>query len=203
MQATRVVALRHGETDWNVDFRIQGHTDIALNARGHEQAQRAACALGNEAFDAIYSSDLQRAMQTARAVASTTGLSPQPDPALRERAFGRYEGLRFSEVEAQWPQDSARWRQRDLTFGPGGGETLVDFNARCVNAAAALAAAHAGGAIILVAHGGVLDCLYRAAARIDLQAPRTWALPNAAINRLLYTEGGFTLVGWADVGDQC
>ena len=85
-----------------------------------------------------------------------------------------------------------------LDFGPEGGETLVDFYARSVTTAAELAARHPGQTIALVAHGGVLDCLYRAATRLDLQAPRTWDLSNTTINRLLWTPEGLSLVGWAD-----
>jgi 2,3-bisphosphoglycerate-dependent phosphoglycerate mutase len=101
-------------------------------------------------------------------------------------------------VEAQWPDDARRWRQREPDFAPGGGESLTAFYARCVAACATLAARHRGQTILLVAHGGVLDCLYRAATRVALDAPRSWQLGNAAVNRLLHSEAGFTLVGWND-----
>jgi probable phosphoglycerate mutase len=199
MQATRIIAIRHGETDWNAGARIQGHTDIALNARGRWQAERLAHALAHESFDAVYASDLARALQTARPFAQRSGLSPQPEPGLRERAFGDFEGLAFAEIEQRWPDAARRWRARDASFGAaGGGERLDDFYARCVACASALGARHLGQTIALVAHGGVLDCLYRAAARIPLDAPRTWQLANAGINRLLYTPEGLTLVGWGD-----
>ena len=92
----------------------------------------------------------------------------------------------------------ARWLRREPDFAAGGGESLNDFSARCLAAAGRLAAAHPGQAIALVAHGGVLDCLYRAATRATLQAPRSWQLGNASINRLLATGEGFSLVGWND-----
>ena len=95
--------------------------------------------------------------------------------------------------------EAARWRRHDPDFGPAHGETGHDFAARAVAAATRLAARHAGRTLLLVTHGGVLDCLYRAASRIELGAPRSWQLANAAINRLLYTEQGFALVGWNDV----
>ncbi|MEO6030441.1 MAG: histidine phosphatase family protein [Burkholderiaceae bacterium] len=198
-QATRVLAIRHGETAWNVEHRIQGQLDIALNATGRWQAARLAQALAEEGLTAVYSSDLQRAAETARAVARDGGgLAVATDTGLRERGFGIFEGLSFTEIEQRWPEQTARWRRRDPTFGPEGGETLRDFYARSVAAATRLAAAHPGEAIALVAHGGVLDCLYRAAARVALDAPRSWQLGNASINRLLYTPQGFTLVGWSD-----
>jgi len=195
---TRVLAIRHGETDWNVGARIQGHTDIPLNARGAEQARRLAQALTGEDLHAVYTSDLSRTRETARALALDRGMSMTEDPALRERCFGTFEGLTFAEIEQRWPEQSERWRRRDPGFGPEGGESLQAFHLRCVAAAWRLAAAHPGQTIALVAHGGVLDCWYRAAARMDLQAPRTWQIGNAAISRLLWTPEGFTLVGWND-----
>lgn len=199
-QGTRVLAIRHGETDWNVGTRIQGHLDIGLNPTGRWQAARLAEALADEPLAAVYSSDLSRAFDTARAVAGRAGLAVRGEPGLRERAFGQFQGLTFDQIAQAWPDQSDRWRKRDPGFAPDGGESLADFYARCVGAAARLAAAHPGETIVLVAHGGVLDCLYRAATRIDLRAPRTWVVTNASINRLLYSAEGFSLVGWADAG---
>lgn len=197
-QATRVLLVRHGETDWNVALRLQGHTDIALNARGRAQAQRLREALAGEPLDAVYSSDLQRAHATAQAIAEATGAPLRPEPALRERGFGCFEGLTLAEIEARWPEAARRWRTRDPAFGPDGGEVLQAFFERCVQAARRLAARHPGGSIALVAHGGVLDSLYRAATRLALDAPRSWRMANASLNRLLHADGGFTLVGWDD-----
>jgi probable phosphoglycerate mutase len=198
-QATRVLAIRHGETAWNVDTRIQGQLDIPLNDNGHWQAQRLATAVADEGVSAIYASDLLRAHQTAQAIAKVTGLAVSADTALRERAFGAFEGHTYKEIEARWPDQSERWRKRDPDFSPGvSGESLRVFFERCVTVATRLAAAHPGETIALVAHGGVMDCLYRAASRLDLQAARSWQLGNASINRLLYTPGGFTLIGWSD-----
>ncbi len=196
--ATRVIALRHGETDWNVATRIQGQLDIGLNATGREQARRLAAALAGEGLDAVYASDLARARDTGGAVARHAGLALQTDAGLRERAFGVFEGLTYAEIEAAYPDGARRWRQRDPGFGPDGGETLVAFYQRAVGAVAALAARHRGEHIAIVAHGGVLDALYRAATRLALDAPRSWLVGNASINRLLAIDAGFVLVGWAD-----
>ncbi len=195
---TRIIAIRHGETAWNVLTRVQGQLDVPLNDAGRWQAQRLRHGVADEPIAAVYSSDLQRASETARSVADAAGVTLQTDRGLRERAFGIFEGYTFTEIEQRWPDQSLRWRQRDPDFGPEGGETLRVFYARCIGAASRLAAAHAGQTIALVAHGGVMDCLYRAAARIELTAGRTWQLGNASINRLLYTSAGFTLVGWSD-----
>jgi probable phosphoglycerate mutase len=202
MEATRLIAVRHGETAWNADTRIQGHIDIPLNETGLWQAARAGEALAEETVGAIYASDLQRAWQTAQAIAQAQPQSVQlvADPRLRERAFGSFEGRTFAAIETETPEDARRWRQRDPHFAPPGGENLVDFRRRITTAAADLAARHPGELVVLVAHGGVMDVLYRAATGQDIQAPRTWALGNAAINRLLWTPQGFSLVGWGDVG---
>jgi probable phosphoglycerate mutase len=198
-EVTRILAVRHGETAWNADTRLQGQTDISLNATGQEQARRLAEALAGEDIDAIIASDLVRARDTAQAVADRQGMTLATDAGLRERSFGIFEGHTYAEVERLWPEESARWRRREPEFGAEGGETLQGFYDRCVATATQLAETHPGRTLLLVTHGGVLDCLYRAASRIPLNAPRTWELANTGVNRLLYTPQGFTLVGWGDV----
>ncbi len=199
-QPTRIIAIRHGETAWNVDSRIQGHLDIPLNERGHWQAQRLAQVLATEEIAAVYASDLSRAFETGRYLAEAAGVPITPEPGLRERGFGLFEGRTFGEIEAQMPEQALRWRKRDPHFAPEGGESLVQLFARVVETCQRLAALHPGEQIAMVGHGGVMDALYRAATRQDLQAARTWELGNAAINRLLWSPQGFTLVGWGDVG---
>ena len=198
MQATRIIALRHGETAWNVDMRIQGKLDIELNDTGRWQARRAARALASEEIDAVYSSDLLRAGDTACTVAGAAGQTAKPVPALRERGFGIFEGKTFTEIEATWPEQTLRWRQRDPLWKPEGGESLQELRQRIEMAVFSLAERHPGEQMVLVAHGGVLDVLYRLATRQDLQTPRSWNLGNATINRLLWTPEGLSLVGWAD-----
>ena len=198
-QATRILAIRHGETLWNVDSRIQGHLDISLNDTGRRQAERLGMALKDEPIAAIYASDLSRAHDTALAVSRHTGVPVQAEPGLRERSFGEFEGRTFAEIETELPAQAQRWRQRDPTFTPAGGESLLMLESRVLSVAGRLAAQHPGEQIALFAHGGVMDILYRAATRLDLQAARTWALGNTAVNRLLWSPEGFSLVGWADV----
>ena len=197
-EPTRIIAIRHGETAWNVDTRIQGHLDIPLSANGRWQAERLAEALRDEPIKAIYASDLTRAWETAQYVGQVQSLPVIKEIGLRERDFGDFEGKTFAEIEMLLPEQSMRWRKRDPDFYPAGGESLVALRARVIEAAERLAAQHPGEQIALVGHGGVMDVLYRAATRLDIQAPRTWTLGNAAINRLLWTPEGFTLVGWAD-----
>jgi probable phosphoglycerate mutase len=195
---TRIVAVRHGETTWNAEMRMQGQLDTPLSPRGRWQAARAAESLAGEGIEAIFASDLERAFDTAQALATRLGLPVVTDTGLRERSFGVFQGHLYADIDRRWPEQAARWRHHDPDFGPEGGETLREFSARAVAACARIAAGQPGRSIAIVTHGGVLDCLYRAAAGVDLSAPRTWELGNAAINRLLYTPRGFVLVGWSD-----
>ncbi len=202
MPVTRIIAVRHGETAWNVDTRIQGQLDIGLNERGLWQAGRVGKALAEEAIDRIYSSDLQRADSTAQAIArhtsNPTAREVQLHTGLRERGFGSFEGETWADIAEKWPDESRRWKQRDPHFAPPGGETPTQLLSRVQTTVDDIAARHPGEHIVLVAHGGVMDMLYRLATRQELHAPRTWHLGNAAINRLLWTPDGLSLVGWGD-----
>ena len=198
--ATRLLVIRHGRTAWNADGRIQGQQDIPLDAIGCWQADRLVAALAHESLQAIYSSDLQRAWQTAQPLGRHVGVAPALDPGLRERAFGDYEGRTFAEIEQRWPEAATRWRRREPDFEPGGGESLRVFRQRTLSAVMRLAQAHAGGCVVLVTHGGVLDTLYREANGLPFEAPRNWEVANAGINRLLHGDQGLFLVGWGDVG---
>lgn len=198
MQATRLVAIRHGETAWNAAKRLQGWQDIPLNPLGRRQAAALGPALADEGLVAVVASDLQRAWQTGQALADALGLPLLPEPGLRERGFGVLEGNTPEEIEAHRPDDARRWRTREPSWQPDGGESLLAFQARSLGAVERVAARFAGQAVALVSHGGVVDLLYRAAIRVPLDLPRSWALGNATINRLLHTPGGLSLVGWND-----
>ena len=208
MHATRILAIRHGETLWNVDTRIQGHLNINLNETGRWQAERVGYALAEEPIHAIYSSDLQRAFETAQAIATAparlAAKTPSPERVtphlqLRERHFGHLQGKTWAEIETEYPDECKLWRGRDPHWAPKGGESLTALRERIRNCVDALASQHLGEQIVLVAHGGVMDALYRLATNQSVEAPRTWHLGNAAINRLLWTPQGLSLVGWGDV----
>ena len=200
MEPTRILAIRHGETSWNVDTRLQGHLDIPLNDVGRRQAQHLARSLVEcDAIDAVYASDLSRAHHTAQAIAQALGKTVITHTGLRERHFGAFQGRTFAEIETELPDHAWHWRKRTPDWTPpDGGESLLVLRERIVNTVNELAARHAGEQIVLVAHGGVLDVLYRVSTCMSLQAPRTWQLTNTAVNRLLWTPQGLTLVGWGD-----
>jgi 2,3-bisphosphoglycerate-dependent phosphoglycerate mutase len=202
MGTTRIIAVRHGETAWNVATRIQGHTDIGLNDTGRWQAQRLALVLAGEAIARIYTSDLSRAQDTAHAIAaagaSLGARAVHQHTGLRERGFGIFEGQTHAQIAAQWPEENTRWKHREPHFAPPGGETPMQLHERVSRTLHELAQPHQDEQIVLVTHGGVLDMLYRLATNQAVDAPRTWELGNASINRLLWTLDALTLVGWAD-----
>lgn len=195
---TRITAIRHGETAWNVDTRIQGQLDICLNDKGRWQAAQAGKALAGESIDAIVSSDLSRAYETALAVAQPHGLTVQVDNGLREREFGDFQGKTFAEIEAQHPEQALLWRKRVPDFSPLGGESLLVFRQRVVKCLRSIVAQFPSQHVVIVSHGGVMDVIYREATGLDLQAPRSWQLGNASINRVLWNGEHFSLVGWSD-----
>lgn len=201
--SVRILAIRHGETDWNADGRLQGQIDISLNASGIQQAKLLAQSFAGSDIDAVYSSDLQRASQTAEILAHGLSRNVLLCKNFRERHFGYFQGLTFKQIEERAPHDALRWRQRDPDFVPGGedgdGESLAAFSARVLKAVDEVAANHLGQKIAIVTHGGVLDAIYRAAAHLDIQAPRTWTLGNTCVSRLIWSsDGGLNLVSWAD-----
>jgi probable phosphoglycerate mutase len=200
---TQIVLIRHGETAWNAERRLQGHIDIALNAEGLRQAEALAGALAGERIDAIISSDLQRAAQTAHALARRRDMPVASDPALRERCFGGFEGLLYAEIEQRFPREFAAWQARDIDGAmPDGArvaETFRQFYQRCISAITRLAQQHQGQSLVLVAHGGVLECAYRAALGLALDTPRDFPVMNASINRFSMDDGKLTLLSWGEV----
>lgn len=204
MPETTIVLIRHGETAWNAERRLQGHIDIALNDEGERQAEALAGALADERFDAIFASDLKRAHQTAEAVARQHGLDVINDGALRERCYGGFEGLLYAEIEQRFPAEFAAWQARDVdaVMPPGArsAESFRQFYQRAIGAILALAQAHPGKSLALVAHGGVLECAYRAAMGMLLETPRNFPVMNASINRFRVRGGALTLTSWGEVG---
>lgn len=196
----RLCLVRHGETAWNAEHRLQGWTDIPLNANGERQARALAQALREVAFDAIVSSPLQRAWRTAQAVAALRpGPAPGPivpEPRLRERHHGDWQGLTRHEIAQRDPAQHALLQGRRPGYLPPQGEGIDAFAARVHEALAALAAQHAGRTVLAVAHGGVLDMAYRLASGQDLHSARRHALPNAAINWLCADETGWRVEAW-------
>ena len=203
MPTTHSVLIRHGETAWNAERRLQGHIDIALNPEGLRQADALAAALAGQHFDAIIASDLARARQTADAVAGPRKVPVRIDPALRERCYGAFEGMLYADIAQRFPAEFATWQGRDIdaVMPPGAriAESFRQFHARSLAAIMGWAAAHPGQTIALVAHGGVLECAYRAARQLPLDTARNFAVLNASINRFAVEEGVLHLASWGEV----
>ena len=204
MPTTNIILIRHGETAWNAERRLQGHIDIALNAEGERQAAALAAVLAGERFDVVAASDLQRAWQTAEAVAARHGLPVSRDPALRERCYGGFEGLLYAEIEQRFPREFAAWQARDIDarMPPGAriAESFREFYQRAMDAILTWAGAHPGRSLALAAHGGVLECAYRAALGLPLDTRRDFVVMNASINRFSVRGGKLELLSWGETG---
>jgi probable phosphoglycerate mutase len=196
--ATRLCLIRHGETDWNADRRIQGHTDIPLNATGRAQALAMAYTAAHQRFAAIYSSDLARARETAEPLAQREGETVRTLPALRERHYGCFQGLTAAEAELRHPALYLRYLARDADCNFATGETLTGFAERVAGALAWLARHHPGQTVAAVCHSGVLDVIYRRATGRPLSTPRDFEIPNCALNWFHVDAQGWHLEAWAD-----
>lgn len=197
----RICLVRHGETAWNTERRLQGHIDIPLNETGLSQAEATARSLERAGlrFSALYSSDLQRARQTAAAITRVHAVEPKHDARLRERHYGHFQGLTFDEAEDRHPEHFRRFKARDPHFAlPEHGESLKQLAARVHAALEDIAHQHASETVIVVTHGGVLDIAHRLASGQALEAAREFAIPNAALNWIEHTAGSWKLIAWAD-----
>lgn len=163
---TRLLLIRHGETDWNVEGRYQGQTDVPLNARGREQAQALAAAVASIPIAAVYSSDLQRALDTAKVVAERTRAPIEIDARLREINQGEWEGLMGAEVRERWPELTALRRKDPEAFAPPGGEPFIAVRERALAAVTGATKAHRDGTVAIVSHGLALAIVRVALARL-------------------------------------
>ena len=198
--ATRICFVRHGETDWNVELRLQGQIDLALNARGQAQAAAVGRHFATQRADALYSRDLMRARQTAEPIAQALGLRPTLRRELRERSFGRCEGLTLAEIDARHADDARAIARRDPDYAIPGGESRRQHAARVLDCVAQLVADHRRQTLVVVTHGGVLDVIYRRACGLPLDAPRSYALPNAGINWLAIAGERWSVERWGETG---
>ena len=190
--------MRHGETAWNAEHRVQGQLDVPLNAIGEAQARAASKVLAQEKFDAIYSSDLARARQTAQPVANFLSKDILLEKELRERHYGIFERLTYAEVKLRYPEDYARFEARDPDYAFRTGESLREFSARSIAVVSRIANRHENQSILVFTHGGVLDKLYRFITGLPLSASRDFGIPNAGLNRIEVTPDGWRILAWAD-----
>jgi probable phosphoglycerate mutase len=200
MSNTRICFVRHGETNWNAERRMQGHIDIPLNANGISQAERLANALirVKHSFDVIYSSDLERALHTANAVARALSLDVQITPRLRERNVGKLQGLLLAEAPVLLPEIWQRHIARELDHDLGGGESIRTFHQRIQDILELFLNEHRGQSVLAVSHGGSLDMIYRIVTQQALDAERVAVVPNTSLNWITHDGSTWSVECWAD-----
>ena len=199
MSLTTLVLVRHGETAWNVEGRIQGHLDVPLNKLGLAQAAAVGLRLGTEHFEAIYSSDLIRAYRTASPVVEHPESDIVRESRLRERHLGVLQGLTGDEAALTQPQAWKAFKSREAGLALAGGETLGEFSQRIVGFIEEIIDRHAGQRVLVVTHGGALDAVYRHATRMPLSAFRDFPIYNASVNVVTYDDGHWRIESWGDI----
>ena len=197
---TRICLVRHGETEWNMERRIQGQIDVELNATGLNQAAAAGSWLRTAGITALYSSDLRRAWATARVIGAALGLIPVAVPELRERRYGIFEGLTYDEARARFPDGYAAFARRDADYSFDGGESLRQMAARVTGKLEEIATAHPGRNVAVVLHGGVLDIVNHFVRGNPLETPRDFLIPNAGISWITAVDGVWTMESWGETG---
>ena len=189
---TTILLARHGESDWNRSKRWQGFADRPLTDLGREQAVELARRLEGTELDAVYSSDLQRARDTAEIVAQSKDLSVETTPDLREVDVGSWSGLTRAEAEANYPELYGRWLQG--AEGWEDGETYEQLGERVIRAIQRIARNHRGERVLVVAHGGTIRAIHAAALGLDIHSYRRIQRvePNATLSAVCVDEGRLT-----------
>lgn len=198
---TRIIVVRHGETEWNVEGRLQGSQDSALTHRGRTQSERLGRALKKLKISAAYSSDLGRAQETARialAWASKTNVRFEVDPRLREISYGKIEGLTWREVEELHPTIHRSMEERRQDFAPPGGETRGQLVERITATLKELGHRHRSETIFVVTHGGALSAFLRHVLGIPAAERRFVRAENCALNRFDLRGEHFRLITWGE-----
>lgn len=196
--------VRHGETSWNAEGRIQGQTDIPMHDGGREAAWRTGVRLADIRFDAVYASDLSRTRETAELILAAQTAAPPPivaTPELREIFFGALEGLTADELEAVDPRAAHPQRARDLDYAPMGAESFRKLLDRLGAFGAELEAAHAGNDLLVVGHGGSLRALIITLLKLPYDALwRFRGLQPASLSVVIVDNGIASLTTWNDIG---
>ena len=189
----RLLLVRHGETAWNAAGRFQGQSDVPLNPTGQRQAGALARLLAAEGVEALYSSDLRRAWETADSIATSLGLSVQLEPRLREMAFGHWEGLTFAETQQRHPRTLAAWQEDPMQMAPPGGETLLQVANRVNAALQGIITARQAQTVVLVAHGGPLRVLLCLVLGLPARAHWQFVITPGSLSELSLDDQGAIL----------
>lgn len=196
-----IYIIRHGETNWNVEGKIQGQTNSSLTQKGIDQARLTAEKLKNIFFTAMYSSDLERARKTAEMLASRhSRLEINEDVRLRERKFGYLEGIGHEEFKTNHPDIYAKFRSNDPEYRIPEGESKNDLARRATDFFNDLVKRHAKDeTMLVVTHGGIIDVFVRFILGIPYGSTRNFSLRNAAINIVQYNDNDWRLITLGDI----
>lgn len=191
---TEIIIIRHGETEWNKTGRFQGHSDVALSEEGRVQAELLGRNLAVENVDAIYASDLSRAMETAAPLANRFGLDVIPDPLLRELNFGAWEGRFFSEINQEAPDKMRTFYRNPEEVDIPESEPFSAFQKRVAGRVREIAALHRGGRVILVSHGASIRILFADILSMPIRSIWHVSQLNTAVNALRFEDDGFAVL---------
>lgn len=194
--STILFAVRHGETEWNLAGKFQGHLDSPLTESGIQQAQALADDLAGRGIEALYSSDLGRAMQTAHIIGERLELPVHADECFRERRLGILQGMSKGEFREKYPNEWAAFASGEPDYEVPGGESAKQLYTRCIERGIELAGRHVGQRILIVSHGGVLRSFFYHALCIPLTTPRRFSVFNAAINCFTVSKDRWRLDTW-------
>ncbi len=182
-----ILLLRHGATDWNLQGRCQGATDLELNGTGLRQARETAASLSEETIHAVYSSHLKRAAQTAQLVSKPHHLAVTIDEDFRELHHGMLEGLTFSEIRDKYPDFISKWREEPAELVIPGGERLIDVYQRAWDGLKRIVERHQPGEkVIIVSHNFPILAILCRITGTHLNHYRTFRLDPCGINRIRY-----------------
>ena len=195
----RLVLVRHGETVWNIEQRMQGQQDSPLTAQGVAQAQALARRLVHFAPKLVYTSDLGRTLATARPIAEACGVPLVEDRELRERHLGLFEGLTLIEIERRHPEVWCRFRTEGQDYVVPGGESVRQRFDRSVRALTRIARSHPGESAVVVAHAGTLDSAFRAVTGVPLDERRSFSRAHGSLHVLEYQAEQWQLITWGDL----
>jgi broad specificity phosphatase PhoE len=189
---TIILLARHGQSDWNATRRWQGHADRPLTEKGRAQARELTARLEHIELDAVYSSDLRRAWETAAEVARAQGLELVQYPELREVDVGSWSGLTRTEAETRFPEGFARWREGYPGWDDG--ESYEAMTDRVLGTIHGIASAHQDGRVLVVSHGGPIRAIHASALHLDIHAYRRLrpVEPNARLSAVCYVQGSLT-----------
>jgi len=196
---TLLIVVRHGETEWNCLRRYQGHQDSALSPRGYRQVEALAEGLSGRGIQAMYSSDLGRAVQTSEAIARKLSIGFTLDAGLRERNLGAMQGKDMSQFMEAHPEEARQFASHDPDYAPPGGESDRAVYSRITMCLESIVSRHSGRTILAVTHGGALLHVFRRAVGLRPDAAVFAAIANASINTFSIAAGGWRLESWGEI----